>query len=318
MDMHHPGLLWRANRAIPLVTSANVSNVRSWAAKLVLMLAAMLLAGCVTGALPNPPPPIANERYAAIVVDANDGRVLYQVNADARRYPASLTKMMTVLMMFEALDAGRITKTTPVPVSENARARPPTRIGFRRGDTIDVDTAIRALVIRSANDVACAVAELLGGTEEQFGEMMTARAREIGLRNTAFRNASGLPDSDQYTTARDMALLAISLRRRFPHHYHYFSERDFNHAGREIRGHNDLLASVPGADGIKTGFIRASGYNLATSVRRGGRSVVAVVMGGESAASRNYHMQRLIEEFLPLASRGASTAASQPRALVPG
>ena len=276
------------------------------------------LAGCTTTALPQPPPPIPNERYAAIVVDANDGRVLYQVHADQRRFPASLTKMMTVLMLFEALDAGRISKSTQIPVSEYARARPPTKIGFARGGTIDVDTAIRALIIRSANDVASAVAEFLGGTEQRFAEMMTARARELGLRATVFRNASGLPDSGQVTTARDMAVLSISLRRLYPHHYHYFANRSFTYAGREIRGHNDLLGRVAGVDGLKTGFIRASGFNLATSMMRGGRSVVGVVMGGENAASRNQHMERLLEEFLPLASTASPSAARQPTARVPG
>lgn len=284
-----------------------------------LLAFCIALAGCTTIALPQPPPPIQNERYAAIVVDASDGRVLYQVHADQRRFPASLTKMMTVLMLFEALDQGRITKTTAIPVSEYARARPPTKIGFARGGTIDVDTAIRALLIRSANDVASAVAEFLGGSEERFGEMMTARGRELGLRDTVFRNASGLPDSGQVTTARDMAVLALVLRRNYPHHYHYFGNRNFTYAGREIRGHNELLGRVAGVDGLKTGFIRASGFNLATSAMRGGRSVVAVVMGGETAASRNAHMERLIEEFLPFANAGSpGGAARQPMARVGG
>lgn len=270
---------------------------------LMLLLLLVALAGCTTTAvLPTPPPPIPNERYAAIVVDAHDGRVLYRVNADDPRYPASLTKMMTVYMLFEALDQGRIQKSTAIPVSDYARGRPPTKIGFARGGTIDVDTAIRALVIRSANDVATAVAEFLGGSEAEFAEMMTRRAHEIGMRNTQFRNASGLPDSGQRSTARDMALLAIQLRRQFAHHYHFFGNRSFAFAGREIRGHNDLIGRVPGVDGLKTGFIRASGYNLATSVSIDGRSVVAVVMGGETAKSRNEHMEHLIREFLPMAS----------------
>lgn len=285
-------------------------------APLMMVLLAFLvaLAGCTTTALPQPPPPIQNDRYAAIVVDASDGRVLYQVHADQRRFPASLTKMMTVLMLFDALDQGRTTKSTQIPVSDYARARPPTKIGFARGGTIDVDTAIRALVIRSANDVASAVGEFLAGSEERFGEMMTARARELGLSDTVFRNASGLPDAGQVTTARDMAVLALILRRNYPHHYHYFANRSFTYAGREIRGHNELLGRVAGVDGLKTGFIRASGYNLATSAMRGGRSVVAVVMGGETASSRNAHMERLIEEFLPMANAGTPAAARQPLA----
>jgi len=283
---------------------------------LALLLLLLFLAGCTTTALPRPPPPIANERYAAIVVDAHDGRVLYQVHADQRRHPASLTKMMTALMLFEALDSGRLTKQSLIPVSEYARARPPTKIGFQRGGTIDVDSAIRALIVRSANDVASAVAEHLGGTEERFAEMMTQRARELGLTNTVFRNASGLPDAAQVTTARDMAVLSMALRRRFPHHYHYFGQREFTFAGNRIRSHNELVGRLQGADGLKTGFIRASGFNLATSVRRGERSVVAVVMGGESAASRNEHMARLIEEFLPLASTGPRSQSRGPMALI--
>ncbi len=276
---------------------------------LATLLVLTFLAGCTTTAVLTPPPaPIQNPRYAAIVVDAHDGRVLHQYAADARRHPASLTKMMTLYMLFEAMDQGRITAASRIPVSDHARGRPPTKIGFRAGETIDVDTAIRALVVRSANDVACAVGEFLGGSEENFAAMMTAKARALGMPNTVFRNASGLPDPEQVTTARDMAQLSIALRRHFPHHYHYFGERSFAYAGREIRGHNDLIGRVAGVDGLKTGFIRASGYNLATSAARDGRSVVAVVMGGETAASRNEHMERLLQAWMPMASQRSGAA----------
>lgn len=267
-----------------------------------LALVALILSACVS-AIPTAPRPIQSEKYAAIVVDATSGAVLYQYAAEQPRYPASLTKLMTVYMLFEALDQGRIQKATPIPVSDAARKQPPTKIGFRAGETIDVDSAIRALVIRSANDVAVAVAEYLGGTESGFARQMTARARSLGLSQTSFANASGLPDPGQRTSARDMARLSLALRQRFPHHYHYFGERSFVYAGRTIRSHNELIGEVAGVDGLKTGYIRASGYNLATSIRRDGRSVVAVVMGGESAADRNARMRQLIDQFLPMATR---------------
>lgn len=267
-----------------------------------LALLALFLSACVS-AIPTAPRPIESEKYAAIVVDATSGAVLYQYAAEQPRYPASLTKLMTVYMLFEALDQGRIQKATPIPVSDAARAQPPTKIGFRAGETIDVDSAIRALVIRSANDVAVAVAEFLGGTEADFARQMTARARSLGLAQTSFANASGLPDPGQRTSARDMARLSLALRQRFPHHYHYFGERSFVYAGRTIRSHNELIGEVAGVDGLKTGYIRASGYNLATSIRRDGRSVVAVVMGGESAADRNARMKQLIDQFMPMATR---------------
>jgi D-alanyl-D-alanine carboxypeptidase len=267
-----------------------------------LALVALILSACVS-AIPTAPRPIQSEKYAAIVVDATGGAVLYQYAAEQPRYPASLTKLMTAYMLFEALDQGRIQKATPIPVSDTARGQPPTKIGFRAGETIDVDSAIRALVIRSANDVAVAVAEYLGGTEPGFARQMTARARSLGLSQTSFANASGLPDSGQRTSARDMARLSLALRQRFPHHYHYFGERSFVYAGRTIRSHNELIGEVAGVDGLKTGYIRASGYNLATSIRRDGRSVVAVVMGGESAADRNARMRQLIDQFLPMATR---------------
>ena len=248
--------------------------------------------------------PLSSDKYAAVVVDANTGKVLYERNARDIRYPASLTKMMTLYMMFEAIDQGRLGMETQIPVSAYAAGRPPTKIGFKAGQSIDARSAILALCVRSANDVASAVAEHLGGSEERFAAMMTAKARQLGMRQTTFRNASGLPDEGQRTSAHDMALLSMALRKRFPHHYHYFRNRDFTYNGKLIRGHNDLLGRVPGVDGLKTGYIRASGFNLATSVSRRGKRIVAVVLGGESAKSRNRHMEELIEMYLPRASGG--------------
>jgi D-alanyl-D-alanine carboxypeptidase len=281
------------------------------------LLAAVLFAGllqaCTTtdfAPTAKPAPQPLSSRYAAIVVDANSGRTLYQASADETRYPASLTKMMTIYMLFEALDSGRVTKATPIPVSAYAASRPPTKIGVKPGQSITVDEAIKALVTKSANDAACAVGEFLGGSEAGFAAMMTARARQLGMSRTTFRNASGLPDAGQQTSARDMAVLGIALRKRFPHHYGYFSTRDFAYQGRMIRGHNDLIGRVRGVDGIKTGYIRASGFNIVTSVDRDGRKLVAVVMGGESARSRNAHVEELIERYLPAASaRGGSFSA---------
>lgn len=254
------------------------------------------------------PPPVVplSEKYAAIVVDGGTGTVLYQVNADAPRYPASLTKMMTLYLLFEAMESGRVSRDTLIPVSANAARRPPTKIGFKPGQSIDVDSAIRALVVKSANDVAVAVGEFLGGSEEQFAAMMTAKARSIGMRGTTFRNASGLPDDDQHTTARDMAVLGLNLRARFPAQYFYFSTQSFAYRGRSIRGHNELLARVQGVDGIKTGYVRASGFNIVTSVRRNGAKLVVVVMGGESAAARNANVADLIQRYLPQAAGGGS------------
>ncbi|BCH28771.1 penicillin-binding protein [Mesorhizobium sp. L-8-10] len=269
----------------------------------VFLFLALAVAGCTTTELePIEPTPLSSTRYAAIVVDARNGRMLYQSGAEEPRFPASLTKMMTLYLLFEAIDAGRVSKTTEIPVSDHARSQPPSKIGFRRGETIDVQSAIHALATKSANDVAVAVAEYLGGTEDAFAATMTAKARVIGMRATVFRNASGLPDGDQRTTARDMAVLGMALRQRFPHHYHYFGEQDFVFRGRTIRGHNDLIGRVRGVDGIKTGYVRASGFNIVTSVNDGGRRLIIVVMGGDTARSRNDHVEELIQRYLPAAS----------------
>jgi D-alanyl-D-alanine carboxypeptidase len=268
--------------------------------KLVVALALLVLvAGCATTppdtvlAVPAPP-----QKYAAIVVDARTGKTLFEVNSAAQRYPASLTKMMTLYLLFEALDQGRVTKDTQIPVSDNAARQPPTKLRFKRGETIDVDSAIRAIVVKSANDVAVAIGEYLGGSEEAFAGMMTAKARQIGMTSTVFRNASGLPDDGQYTTARDMAVLGMTLHARFPQQFHYFSESDFMFRGRLVRGHNDMLGRVRGVDGIKTGYIRASGFNIVTSYDADGRQLVVVVMGADSARQRNDHVEALIQRSL--------------------
>ena len=237
----------------------------------------------------------ANPRYAAIVIDSQNGEVLHSANADATRYPASLTKMMTLYLAFEAVEEGRLRLDQPLPVSSYAASMQPSKLGVKAGDSITLREAIPALIIRSANDVAVVVAEALAGTESQFGDMMTAKARSLGMHNTYFRNASGLPDPLQTSTARDLATLSVRLMNDFPGYYHYFANASFSYRGQTINGHNRLLRNYPGADGLKTGFIRASGFNVATSAVRDGRRIVAVVMGGFTAQSRDDHMITLLD-----------------------
>ena len=250
--------------------------------------------------------PIASAQareYAGIVVDARTGKTLYAHKADEHRYPASLTKMMTLYMTFEALEQRKISLKSRVRFSKYAAGRPPSKIGVGVGNSISVEQAIYALVTKSANDVAAALAETLAGTESNFARKMTRKARALGMRRTTFRNASGLPNSGQKTTARDMARLGIALREHFPSRYRYFSTRSWRIGKARYGNHNKLLGRVRGVDGIKTGYIRASGYNLVSSVKTGGRSIVAVVIGGRTGASRNAQMQKLIAKYLPKASR---------------
>ncbi|MBP6075647.1 MAG: D-alanyl-D-alanine carboxypeptidase [Nitrosomonas sp.] len=237
----------------------------------------------------------ANPLHAAIVLDSDTGEVLHATHADASRYPASLTKMMTLYMLFEAIAQRKMTMGTRMPVSVHAAAMPSTNINLRSGDSISVHEAIPALIVRSANDVAAVVAEALGDTEANFGRMMTDKARKLGMHATTFRNASGLPNGEQKTTARDMATLSMRLMKDFPQHYHYFSTQSFSYKGVTYNSHNRMVRNTHGVDGLKTGFIRASGFNVATSAKRGNRRVVAVVMGGPTAASRDQHMAQLLD-----------------------
>ena len=247
----------------------------------------------------------ANNKYAGLVVDADTGEVLYQDHAGSKRYPASLTKMMTMYMIFDAMRQGKLHKNTRICVSSKAAAQPQTNISLQEGDTITVDQAVRALVVRSANDVAVAVAEHLGGSEWKFAMQMTNKARQLGMRNTVFKNAHGLPNSDQYTTAKDMAKLGIALRRDFPQYYGYFKETQFSWKGKRFKSHNNVLKDYDGVDGIKTGYINASGFNLVTSAHKHGYNVVAVVMGGKTSRSRDDHMKDLLDRsFTQLAERG--------------
>ena len=254
-------------------------------------------------------PAAANERYAAIVYDANSGKTLFARHADARRYPASLTKMMTLYLLFEELEAERLTLSSRLPVSANAARQAPSKLGLKAGSSIKVEDAILALTTKSANDAAVVVAEKIGGSVSGFAARMNRTARALGMSGTTFRNPHGLPDSGQFTTARDMVLLARALQDRFPAHYKYFATSSFTYRGTRYRNHNRLLGAVAGVDGIKTGYTRASGFNLATNVPRDGRHLIAVVMGGRTGASRNAHMRDLIAEYLPKASRKDSLPA---------
>jgi D-alanyl-D-alanine carboxypeptidase len=285
--------------------------------------AALLVAAFAVATAVAATPAAANSKYAAIVVDANTGKTLFSSHADEPRYPASLTKMMTLYLVFEALESGRISKSTKVPFSKNAAAEPPTKLGVRAGGSVTVETVILSLVTKSANDASTAVAELLGGSEAEFARMMTSKARKLGMTGTIFRNANGLPNGAQHTTARDMATLGIALREHFPQYYDYFSTRSFTYNKRRMGNHNRLLGKVKGVDGIKTGYTRASGFNLVSSVADGNRRIVAVVMGGRTGASRDAHMAELIKSYLPKASsrRGggdlvAKAGASSVRSLV--
>jgi len=245
--------------------------------------------------IPMPAGATDPEKDAALIIDAATGKVLYARNETLERHPASLTKMMTLYLLFQALKDGKMTMQTQMPVSLHAQQQLPTKLSLRHGQTIDVDTAIRAIVIRSANDVAVVIAEALGGTESHFAEMMTAKARELGMKETNFHNASGLPDPLQITTASDLAVLARHLAYDFPQYFPYFGTTGFNYKGIYYPTHDNLIGRYPGADGIKTGYVGASGFNLTSSVVRDGVHLIGVVMGGRTAVRRDQEMMHLMD-----------------------
>src|ERR1700728_1694119 len=229
----------------------------------------------------------------------------------APRHPASLTKIMTLYMLFERLDAGKIKLDTPLKVSEHAADQDPTKLDLKPGQPIPVEDAIKGIVTRSANDAAVVVAESLGGSEDEFAKLMTQKAHALGMSRTTYVNASGLPDDDQITTARDQALLGRAIQDRFPRYYKYFSTQEFVYHGEAMRNHNHLLGVVGGVDGIKTGYTRASGFNLVTSVHRDGRYIIAVVLGGRSAFERDAHMRELIGAHIKEASLQRTAPAAE-------
>jgi D-alanyl-D-alanine carboxypeptidase len=252
-------------------------------------------------------------QFASIVVDGNSGAVLNANSPDGIRHPASLTKVMTLYLLFERLDAGKIKLDTEMPVSEHAADQDPTKLDLRAGQTIKVEDAIKGLVTRSANDAAVVIAEYIGGTEESFARMMTKKAHALGMSRTVYRNASGLPNDEQVTSARDQSILGRAIQDRFPRYYRYFSTTTFTFRGRTINGHNHLLGSVEGVDGIKTGYTRSSGFNLVSSIHRGNRFLVGVVLGGRSGGSRDAIMRNLLAENLGKAATTRTVAAITER-----
>lgn len=289
--------MWKRKLAA-VVLAASLAACQTASAPSVSGAPASQSAGIQSAALPaiSYAPATAQERgYSALVLNAATGEELHAVNADAPRYPASLTKMMTLYLLFEAVSRGEYQLSSPLTVSANAASQPPAKIGLKAGSTISVDRAARALAVKSANDVGVAVAENLAGSEAAFARKMTQKARALGLSRTRFVNATGLPDPAQVTTARDMAKLGIALKRRFPQYASYYRAKSFTYNGRTFRATNNLLGKVPGVDGLKTGYVRMSGYNLVATARRGGKQLVAVVMGGKSEQARDAEVARLIE-----------------------
>ena len=253
------------------------------APKLLFKSACVAAAMFAIGATPS----ATAEKYASIVIDLERDQVLHARHADAPRYPASLTKAMTLYMLFDAMKAGEVRLYEELPVSRAAASQPPSSLRLRAGTTITTKDAINALVTKSANDVAVVVAERLGGTEQRFATLMTTKARAMGMDNTTFKNASGLPNTQQLSTARDMAVLAERLLEDHADYYGYFSNKKFSWGRATYKNHNKLIGTVAGVDGIKTGYTRASGFNLMTSAKRRGRRVVAIMFGGSTARSRS-------------------------------
>src|SRR4051794_30490142 len=251
--------------------------------------------------------------FSSIIVDGNSGATLSANNPDALRHPASLTKIMTLYLLFERLDAGKLKLDSEMEVSEHASEQSPTKLGLRPGQTIKVEDAIKGLVTRSANDAAVVIAEAIAGDEDDFAKLMTRKARALGMSRTVYRNASGLPDDAQVTTARDQSTLGRAIQDRFPRYYRYFSTNVFVYRGHAIRNHNKLLGSVEGVDGIKTGYTRASGFNLVTSMRRGNRHLIGVVLGGRSGGSRDAAMRNLLAENVDKGATRRTVAAITER-----
>ena len=252
-------------------------------------------------------------QFSSIIVDGNSGAVLTSNNPDGIRRPASLTKVMTLYLLFERLDAGKMKLDTEMEVSEHASEQAPTKLGLRPGQTLKVEDAIKGLVTRSANDAAVVIAEAIAGDEAEFARLMTRKARALGMSKTTYRNASGLPNDEQLTTARDQATLGRAIQDRYPRYYRYFATTVFNYRGQSIRNHNHLLGNVEGIDGIKTGYTRASGFNLVSSMRRGNRYLVGVVMGGRSGGSRDATMRNLLAENLEKGATRRTVAAITER-----
>jgi D-alanyl-D-alanine carboxypeptidase (penicillin-binding protein 5/6) len=276
---------------------------------LAVALAAAAIGGAGVGApgqaFAQPRFVTTESKYAAIVMDAATGEVLYQRNPDAQRYPASISKIMTLYLTFEALSTGRLKLTDRIVVSQHAANMAPSRLGLRPGESISVDDAMRAVAVKSANDMAVALAERIGGSESRFASLMTLRAQELGMTNTHYVNASGLPDVRQISSARDIATLSRAVMRDYPQYYSYFSIKRFDYHGQSIANHNGLLNKMQGVDGLKTGFINASGFNLAASAVRDNHRLIAVVLGGNTTAARDAHVEDLLDTGFVVLKRRA-------------
>ncbi len=259
-----------------------------------LVRCVVLVAAALFGAIGMAAPAAANPKYAAYVVHADSGDVLLDKNSNLLRYPASLTKMMTLYLLFDAIEAGDLNLDSELKISARAQAQPPSKLGLTAGQTITVETAIYSLVVKSANDVAVVVAENLAGSEAKFAEAMTKKARELGMSRTTFRNASGLPSAKQLSTARDLAILSRRIMSDHPQYFPYFGALSFEWNGRTYRGHNGIVRTYPGADGLKTGYTQASGFNLATTASRDGHRLVGIVLGGRSVRTRDNHMAEIL------------------------
>src|SRR5215831_7398037 len=275
--------------------------------------AAAILALLIFVAWPLPPPAHAAGKSAVFLVDANTGRALHASAADELRHPASLAKMMTLYLTFERIEQGRLTYQTKIRISANAAAAAPTKLDLAEGEEIILIDAIKALITKSANDMAVAIAEHIAGSEEKFAALMTQKAHQLGMSATVFRNASGLPDDGQVTTARDMVTLALHLQDDFPQHYPLFATRTFTYKGETLHNHNTLLDTFAGTDGIKTGYTRASGFNLVASVHRGRKHVVGAIFGGASAAARNAAMRTFLNMALIKAANVRTRQPASPR-----
>lgn len=264
--------------------------------------------------------PKGNPRYASIVMDAQTGKILRSRNADKRLYPASLTKMMTLFLTFEAIQRGRLHMNKTLRISQNAVNQPPTKLGVRPGDQFTVRQAIQALITRSANDVAVVIAENIAGSEREFAKMMTKRAKSLGMNSTNFVNASGLPNAAQISTVRDMAILSRALMQYFPDYYPLFATKSFVYKRELITSHNRLMSSYEGMDGLKTGYINASGFNLAASAVKNNRRLIVVVFGGRTAASRDAHVAQLFNQGFAMLGRSqqkVQVASKSPDTLKP-
>ena len=299
LEKHHKR--WMQHIVAKLGVIEQRRQSRSGAKRLIGAAALNLLLGCAFALVLLAEPAAAARQKTSFVIDMGNNQVLHAANADAQIHPASLTKMMTLYLLFEAISGGEIRLDDMLSVSRRAADQQPSKLGLRPGETISVNNAILAITVKSANDVAVVIAETLADTEPAFATAMTTKSRQLGMRHTNFRNASGLHDANQISTARDMARLGRALFEHFPQYYHYFSVEEFSYGGRSYETHNNLITDYEGSDGIKTGYVRASGFNVVTSATRDGQRLLGVVIGGDTARERDAEMRETLDRAFALA-----------------